>query len=86
MNGFLVSLPAVSVGYFAARAATALILGAVIGLERQWRQRTAGLRTNAPRPGRRQRPGRGHRRTGPPRPRRPVLGSRRQPPVPGTCR
>jgi hypothetical protein len=47
MNGFLASLPAVSVGYFAGRAATALILGAVIGLERQWRQRTAGLRTNA---------------------------------------
>lgn len=26
--------------------ATAFVLGAVIGLERQWRQRTAGLRTN----------------------------------------
>ena len=47
MNGFLASLPAVSVGYFAARAAVALVLGAAIGLERQWRQRTAGLRTNA---------------------------------------
>ena len=47
MNGFLVSLPAASVGFFAARAAVALILGAAVGLERQWRQRTAGLRTNA---------------------------------------
>jgi putative Mg2+ transporter-C (MgtC) family protein len=47
MNGFLASIPAVSVGYFAARAAVALILGAAIGLERQWRQRMAGLRTNA---------------------------------------
>ncbi len=27
--------------------ATALVLGAAIGAERQWRQRTAGLRTNA---------------------------------------
>lgn len=26
--------------------ATAFVLGTVIGLERQWRQRTAGLRTN----------------------------------------
>jgi uncharacterized membrane protein YhiD involved in acid resistance len=47
MNGFLVSMPTVSVGYFAARAAIALLLGAVVGLERQWRQRLAGLRTNA---------------------------------------
>jgi putative Mg2+ transporter-C (MgtC) family protein len=47
VGGFLASLPAVSVGYFAARAAVALGLGAAIGLERQWRQRTAGLRTNA---------------------------------------
>jgi putative Mg2+ transporter-C (MgtC) family protein len=47
MNGFLASISAVSVGYFAARAAVALILGAAIGLERQWRQRMAGLRTNA---------------------------------------
>jgi hypothetical protein len=38
MNGFLVSLPAASVGFFAARAALALILGAAVGLERQWRQ------------------------------------------------
>jgi putative Mg2+ transporter-C (MgtC) family protein len=47
MGGFLASLPALSVGYFAARAGVALVLGALIGLERQWRQRTAGLRTNA---------------------------------------
>jgi putative Mg2+ transporter-C (MgtC) family protein len=47
MSGFLTSVPAISVGYFAARAAVALILGATVGLERQWRQRTAGLRTNA---------------------------------------
>jgi putative Mg2+ transporter-C (MgtC) family protein len=47
MNGLLTSLPAASIGYFAARAAVALILGAAIGLERQWRQRMAGLRTNA---------------------------------------
>ena len=47
MNGFLAALPAASIGYFAARAAAALVLGAAVGLERQWRQRTAGLRTNA---------------------------------------
>ena len=47
MSGFLASIPAVSAGYFAARAAVALVLGAAVGLERQWRQRMAGLRTNA---------------------------------------
>ena len=47
MNGFLASVPAVTLGYFAGRAAVALVLGAAIGLERQWRQRMAGLRTNA---------------------------------------
>jgi putative Mg2+ transporter-C (MgtC) family protein len=47
MSGFLVSMPAISIGYFAARAVVALILGAAVGLERQWRQRMAGLRTNA---------------------------------------
>lgn len=31
----------------AERLACALVLGALIGLERQWRQRDAGLRTNA---------------------------------------
>jgi putative Mg2+ transporter-C (MgtC) family protein len=33
--------------HFAIRLGLALILGAVIGAERQWRQRMAGLRTNA---------------------------------------
>jgi len=33
--------------HFAIRLALALILGACIGAERQWRQRMAGLRTNA---------------------------------------
>jgi putative Mg2+ transporter-C (MgtC) family protein len=47
MHGFVSMVPAVSVGYFATRATVALVLGAVVGLERQWRQRTAGLRTNA---------------------------------------
>jgi putative Mg2+ transporter-C (MgtC) family protein len=32
---------------FAFRLAAALLLGTVIGLERQWRQRTTGMRTNA---------------------------------------
>jgi len=32
---------------FAGRLAAALVLGAIVGLERQWRQRTAGTRTNA---------------------------------------
>jgi putative Mg2+ transporter-C (MgtC) family protein len=32
---------------FLARLAVAQILGAAIGVERQWRQRMAGLRTNA---------------------------------------
>jgi putative Mg2+ transporter-C (MgtC) family protein len=31
---------------FAIRLTVALVLGAIVGLERQWRQRTAGLRTN----------------------------------------
>lgn len=31
----------------ALRLATALVIGAIIGIERQWRQRMAGLRTNA---------------------------------------
>jgi putative Mg2+ transporter-C (MgtC) family protein len=47
MSAFLASFPVVSLGVFAGRAAVALVLGAVVGLERQWRQRTAGLRTNA---------------------------------------
>jgi putative Mg2+ transporter-C (MgtC) family protein len=47
VSGFLASFPAAAAGYFAVRAAVALALGAAVGLERQWRQRTAGLRTNA---------------------------------------
>jgi putative Mg2+ transporter-C (MgtC) family protein len=31
----------------AIRLGTALLIGAIIGFERQWRQRMAGLRTNA---------------------------------------
>jgi putative Mg2+ transporter-C (MgtC) family protein len=33
--------------YFVAHLGTALVLGAIIGAERQWHQRIAGLRTNA---------------------------------------
>lgn len=47
MNGFLVAIPASATAGFAVRAASALALGALVGLERQWRQRMAGLRTNA---------------------------------------
>jgi putative Mg2+ transporter-C (MgtC) family protein len=47
MNALVASFPVVSAGVFAGRAAVALVLGAAVGLERQWRQRTAGLRTNA---------------------------------------
>jgi hypothetical protein len=47
LGSFGLYLPAAAVGYFAARAALALVLGACIGAERQWRQRGAGLRTNA---------------------------------------
>ena len=47
MNGFLVASSANDVLDFVGRAAVALALGAVIGVERQWRQRMAGLRTNA---------------------------------------
>jgi putative Mg2+ transporter-C (MgtC) family protein len=47
MSGLLTSTSANQVLDFAGRAVVALALGAVIGLERQWRQRMAGLRTNA---------------------------------------
>jgi putative Mg2+ transporter-C (MgtC) family protein len=47
LGSFGLYLPAAETGYFAARAALALALGACIGAERQWRQRGAGLRTNA---------------------------------------
>jgi MgtC family len=47
MSGFMVETTAGGVGVFAGRALVAVALGALIGLERQWRQRMAGLRTNA---------------------------------------
>jgi putative Mg2+ transporter-C (MgtC) family protein len=47
VNSFLAAGASTGIGYFAARAMVALALGAVVGLERQWRQRMAGLRTNA---------------------------------------
>jgi putative Mg2+ transporter-C (MgtC) family protein len=47
VTGLLAASSAAGVGVFAGRAAIAAALGALIGLERQWRQRMAGLRTNA---------------------------------------
>jgi putative Mg2+ transporter-C (MgtC) family protein len=47
VTSMLAGTSAVMIGVFAGRAVVAVVLGAVIGLERQWRQRTAGLRTNA---------------------------------------
>jgi putative Mg2+ transporter-C (MgtC) family protein len=41
------SIPAQDLGVFLARALCALAFGALIGAERQWRSRNAGLRTNA---------------------------------------
>ncbi|MBV9647251.1 MAG: MgtC/SapB family protein, partial [Candidatus Eremiobacteraeota bacterium] len=38
---------AVTLSEFALRVSIALLLGSAIGVERQWRQRMAGLRTNA---------------------------------------
>ena len=46
MGGFLAPLPAISVGYLAEPAAAALVLGAAIGLERQWPQCTARPHAN----------------------------------------
>jgi putative Mg2+ transporter-C (MgtC) family protein len=47
MTGLVAGDAAIGVGVFAGRAIVALALGALVGLERQWRQRMAGLRTNA---------------------------------------
>ena len=47
ISNFLISPSAAETADFVGRAAVALALGAVIGAERQWRQRMAGLRTNA---------------------------------------
>ena len=46
MSTALSNIPATTIA-FAAHMAAALLLGMLIGLERQWRQHTAGLRTNA---------------------------------------
>jgi putative Mg2+ transporter-C (MgtC) family protein len=47
VNGFLAHSSLTQILDFTGRAAIALLLGAFIGAERQWRQRMAGLRTNA---------------------------------------
>jgi putative Mg2+ transporter-C (MgtC) family protein len=47
MTTFVVSLSLSQTLYFVGRAAVAVVLGALVGFERQWRQRMAGLRTNA---------------------------------------
>lgn len=47
LHSITTSMSGADLGYFAARSVVALALGALIGLERQWRQRGAGLRTNA---------------------------------------
>jgi len=47
VNGFLAHSSLADILDFTGRAAIALLLGAFIGAERQWRQRMAGLRTNA---------------------------------------
>jgi putative Mg2+ transporter-C (MgtC) family protein len=47
MTGLVAADAAIGVAAFAGRAVIALALGALVGLERQWRQRMAGLRTNA---------------------------------------
>ena len=47
MAGLLISTPRLSALSFALRLLAALLMGAAVGLERQWRQRMAGTRTNA---------------------------------------
>ena len=47
MRTFLISLSFSQTMYFIGRAVLAVLLGALVGFERQWRQRGAGLRTNA---------------------------------------
>ena len=44
---FAAPVGATTLAIFALRATAALVLGALVGVERQWRQRMAGLRTNA---------------------------------------
>ena len=47
MPSFALPVPPAELGIFLGRALVAVLLGAVIGAERQWRSRMAGLRTNA---------------------------------------
>jgi putative Mg2+ transporter-C (MgtC) family protein len=47
MRTLVVSASLLQTLYFIGRAGLAVVLGAVVGFERQWRQRMAGLRTNA---------------------------------------
>lgn len=47
MTSFFVHTSLSTIFDFSGRAAIALALGALIGAERQWHQRMAGLRTNA---------------------------------------
>ncbi|WP_298212077.1 MgtC/SapB family protein [Ferrimicrobium sp.] len=47
MKSLVISLPLATALVFLGRAAGAFLLGALIGSERQWRSRMAGLRTNA---------------------------------------
>ncbi|MCK4177268.1 MgtC/SapB family protein [Aciditerrimonas ferrireducens] len=47
MHPFSQSVPAGELAVFLGRAVIALLLGGLIGAERQWRSRMAGLRTNA---------------------------------------
>src|ERR1700733_1385253 len=47
MTGLQIALTPVDLVAIVLRLGLALVLGAAIGFERQWRQKTAGLRTNA---------------------------------------
>jgi putative Mg2+ transporter-C (MgtC) family protein len=47
MGTFALPVSFVTLAIFIGRAAVALVLGGLIGVERQWRSRMAGLRTNA---------------------------------------
>lgn len=47
MDTFALPVPVATLAIFLGRAGVALVLGGLIGAERQWRSRMAGLRTNA---------------------------------------
>lgn len=47
MNTFALPVSVATLAIFVGRAGIALVLGGLIGAERQWRSRMAGLRTNA---------------------------------------